>query len=678
MFKLILILIILLLSFTQIGYAAVSLPTSTTLPATNITTRSATLNGLVNPNGLSTSVFFYLRMGDTWYSANPLYIGSGTLPIAVNYTWIYLSYNTTYSYYIYATNSIGGNKGSENYFTTRNFPTPTITYPTNGQTFTSNTITLSGTVPGDVSLKKVEVRIGGAWSSSGWGPGDGSKWLWSTKVTLSPGSNTIYVSATDTFGNIDGSSVTVNYIDTILPTISISSPTSSQTFNTNTITVSGAASDNVAVNKVEVKVSEGTWQIAKGTNSWSAQVTLSPGSNTIYAKVIDTSGNIAEHSVPVNYIPSDPILPTISISSPTSSQTFNTSTVTVSGAASDNVAVNKVEVKLSEGTWQIARGTNSWSAQVTLSPGSNTIYAKVIDTSGNIAESSITVTYNPPEQWPDSNWWKRLIPAVILISILITIAFYVWIKGNLKLVPLQTAIQCDGKSTLPIKVQFVNIFGKLRKQKKDREIVMETSAGKIQNVVIPAGKDSTEATLTSSNECGLVTITAKSGRQKATARVNFVCKETCFDVEVSPEEIPADGKSTATVTIKMKDETGACIAYLDERTVDMTTTLGAITTPVKMPPRSLSGTAVLTSGQISGTAIVTASTGTVRGEGKAVFTELPKRYCNHCGTSMAMEAPSCPKCGKIPPSDVDTKDCRTCKAVIPLTAKYCDSCGAMQ
>ncbi len=58
--------------------------------------------------------------------------------------------------------------------------------------------------------------------------------------------------------------------------------------------------------KVEVKVGAGSWQLASGTTSWSVQVTLSPDSNTIYARATDTSGNIAETSVMVSYVPATP------------------------------------------------------------------------------------------------------------------------------------------------------------------------------------------------------------------------------------------------------------------------------------------------------------------------------------------------------------------------------------
>jgi len=60
--------------------------------------------------------------------------------------------------------------------------------------------------------------------------------------------------------------------------------------------------------------------------------------------------------------------------------------------------LSKVEVKVgAAGVYTTASGTESWSASVTLPSGSNTIYAQATDINGNHTETSITVTYNPPD-----------------------------------------------------------------------------------------------------------------------------------------------------------------------------------------------------------------------------------------------------------------------------------------
>jgi hypothetical protein len=94
-------------------------------------------------------------------------------------------------------------------------------------------------------------------------------------------------------------------------------------------------------------------------------------------------------------IRADTTLPTITISSPSSGQTFTTSTITVRGSAADNVAVSRVEVRVGTGVWQLATGTTFWSGQVTLASGSNTITVWAIDVAGNIGTASVTVVVTP-------------------------------------------------------------------------------------------------------------------------------------------------------------------------------------------------------------------------------------------------------------------------------------------
>jgi RNA polymerase subunit RPABC4/transcription elongation factor Spt4 len=175
-----------------------------------------------------------------------------------------------------------------------------------------------------------------------------------------------------------------------------------------------------------------------------------------------------------------------------------------------------------------------------------------------------------------------------------------------------------------------------------------------------------------------VTITAKSGDRRANARVDFTLENGTLDVAIQPGEIPADGKSSASVTVKVKDGQGNVVAPLDEKAVELKTTLGTVQSPVKIPARAQSASTSLTSGEVSGLAVVTASTDGLRGEGKVVLKGMAIRFCMHCGTGMSLEAAQCPKCGQTPPSGVDTKQCPTCGTVIPEAAKFCYSCGARQ
>ena len=130
--------------------------------------------------------------------------------------------------------------------------------------------------------------------------------------------------------------------------------------------------------------------------------------------------------------------------------------------------------------------------------------------------------------------------------------------------------------------------------------------------------------------------------------------------------------------IKIKDGSGKFIAPLEEMTSTSSRPSGSIKGPVELLPKAQSATTSITSGDVSGTAVVTAASGDLRGEGKLTIIGMPKRFCMHCGSPMTMEASQCPKCGLTPPSGVDTRQCPTCSTVIPEAAKFCHKCGARQ
>jgi alpha-tubulin suppressor-like RCC1 family protein len=89
-----------------------------TLPAANIAGNSATLNGSINPNGLTTSVYF--RWGESTGYGNttlPLAVGEGTDDVAVEATLTGLAPGSAYHYQLVATNSAGLTYGADMVFT---------------------------------------------------------------------------------------------------------------------------------------------------------------------------------------------------------------------------------------------------------------------------------------------------------------------------------------------------------------------------------------------------------------------------------------------------------------------------------------------------------------------------------------------------------------------------------
>ncbi len=83
--------------------------------------------------------------------------------------------------------------------------------------------------------------------------------------------------------------------DTQLPGVAFSSPSSGATVS-GTLSVTGTASDNAGLSKVEVMVDSGAYALATGTTSWSFALntaSLANGSHTLTARATDLAGNLA-------------------------------------------------------------------------------------------------------------------------------------------------------------------------------------------------------------------------------------------------------------------------------------------------------------------------------------------------------------------------------------------------
>jgi hypothetical protein len=178
--------------------------------------------------------------------------------------------------------------------------------------------------------------------------------------------------------------------DIVKPIISISYPSTGLSFTTNIITVSGTAFDDVGLSKIEVKVGAGSWQLASGTTSWSKEVTLSSGSNTIYARATDTSGKTAEDSVTAVYV------------TPTTSATVSLSGISSSYNAGDT---------LSATVYVTNTGGSSHTFPVGFSvkdPNGNWNDIPYKTVTLNLGSSSyVYFTYNIPSSGPAGTWTVR-------------------------------------------------------------------------------------------------------------------------------------------------------------------------------------------------------------------------------------------------------------------------------
>jgi hypothetical protein len=110
--------------------------------------------------------------------------------------------------------------------------------------------------------------------------------------------------------------------------------------------------------------------------------------------------------------------PNITIKAPLTGTTIS-GTVVVSGTASDNRGLARVQVKVDNGTYATATGTTTWSYSLnttSIAKGAHTLYARATDTSGRTSRAAVSVTVSntvtppPPPPPPPSGGAAGLIP----------------------------------------------------------------------------------------------------------------------------------------------------------------------------------------------------------------------------------------------------------------------------
>jgi len=186
--------------------------------------------------------------------------------------------------------------------------------------------------------------------------------------------------------------------DTTPPSLAINGPTANATYTTanSSLTLSGTVSDNTGVTELY-------WQNDRGGNgtinissNWSYPgVGLQSGVNNITVIAKDAATNTSRQNLEVTYQVNDTQRPTVQITSPNNTGSYNTdlNRISIAGTSSDNYGVTEVRWQSNNGSGT-AIGTNPWIVNdIFLSNGSNTIYVTAYDNAGNSSQSSINVNY---------------------------------------------------------------------------------------------------------------------------------------------------------------------------------------------------------------------------------------------------------------------------------------------
>jgi uncharacterized repeat protein (TIGR03803 family) len=248
-------------------------------------------------------------------------------------------------------------------------PVISITLPTANESWSNTVLTATGTAGGYLGVAAVFYSLDGeAWASATLAP-NGSNWT--AGLAVSPGTNTLQAYAVDDGGNVSPIA-RARFIGVL------SSPL--------TVRTNGSGTVNPNYNNTPLRIGASYEMTARAAAGFGLVDWTGGNGNVV------TNGATLEFVMASNLVFTanfaDITKPAVTIVAPTGNQKWSNAVFTVSGKASDNVAVSNVFYSLDGANWASPATTNrwtNWTASVTLAPGTNTLQAYAVDTSGNVS-----------------------------------------------------------------------------------------------------------------------------------------------------------------------------------------------------------------------------------------------------------------------------------------------------
>jgi hypothetical protein len=275
-------------------------------------------------------------------------------------------------------------------------PTVTITSAAEAGTNASQTITGMVTSGGVATIvgQTVTLTDNGTTLGTATVQANGS---FSAAVTLAnQGSNSIVATVTDSYGNTGSSSAVVDILDSIAPTVTITSAAEASKNASQTISGTVTSGYMPAVVGQTVTLTDNGTMLGTATiqanGSFSAAVTLpNQGPNSIVATVTDSFGNTGSSTAVVDTL--DNIAPTVTITSAAEVSSVAAQTITGTVTSGGAAAVVGQTVTLTDNGTTLGTATvqsnGTFSKNVTLpNQGFNSIVATVTDSFGNVGSST--------------------------------------------------------------------------------------------------------------------------------------------------------------------------------------------------------------------------------------------------------------------------------------------------
>lgn len=146
---------------------------------------------------------------------------------------------------------------------------------------------------------------------------NGVRVTYTPKTALSDGSHTLTVNCSDNDGNAATAATSTFIVDTVPPTLNLTAPQEGATLNSSIVTVTGTTNDATS-STVTVKITvngtdQGSVTVASN-GSFSKEITLAEGSNSIVVTATDAAGKVSTVTRTVSLDTSAPVIQSASVS----------------------------------------------------------------------------------------------------------------------------------------------------------------------------------------------------------------------------------------------------------------------------------------------------------------------------------------------------------------------------
>ena len=305
-----------------------------------------------------------------WYHNDVLITNASSNPLVISN----VQYADAGNYSVTIQNVVGAtNSAVENLAVTpENIPpTASITSPKAGSSVSNSALTVIVKAADNAGVSNVLVQL----NNLGWNPATFDGTNWTAQVTLTtPGPNTVQAYAVDTSANLSVTNpVSFNYVVSAPLTVQITGKGTVTPNDNNTLLAIGTTNLLKAA-----AISGSGFVFANWSGGTSLPLALLTNGPTV--KFVMVSNLVLQ----ANFV--DVMPPTVIITNPIASEKWsNSAALTVSGKCADNLAVSNVWVQLNSGGFNPVDSFNltNWSAPVILTPGTNTVQAFAVDTTGN-------------------------------------------------------------------------------------------------------------------------------------------------------------------------------------------------------------------------------------------------------------------------------------------------------